>query len=136
MARDLYPMCARCTTRVCSPKVKVHEEPPLDKVPRFCPMKTMSEVIEKSMGEYDKPDVRHFAQLALIQESECYERSPNGFRTKIPRVEELIQFAQKCGYKRLGIAFCGGLDNETRILSDILQRKGFEVVPVRCKVGA
>ena len=28
MARDLYPMCARCTTRVCSPKVNLFPHDP------------------------------------------------------------------------------------------------------------
>ena len=46
----------------------------------------------------------------------------------IPRVEETIQFAQKNGYRRLGLAFCVGLANEARTLTLILERKGFEVV--------
>ena len=61
---------------------------------------------------------------------------PEGRRTKIPRIEELIQFAHKCNYKKLGIAFCAGLANEARILTDVLEKKGFEVASVRCKVGA
>jgi uncharacterized metal-binding protein len=71
-----------------------------------------------------------------VQEFECYEFLPEGRRTKVPRVEELIQFSRKCHYKRLGIAFCTGLANEARILTDVLENKGFEVVSVRCKVGA
>ncbi|MGD9142349.1 MAG: DUF1847 domain-containing protein, partial [Dehalococcoidia bacterium] len=52
------------------------------------------------------------------------------------RIEELIQFARKCGYKRLGIANCGGLANEARMLTDVLENNGFEVVSVQCKTGA
>ena len=136
MARNRYPMCARCTKKVCSPEIKVNEEPSVDEAPAFCPMKLVPEVIEKSLSEYDRPEVREFARLASIQEFECYENLPDGRRAKNPRVEELIQFAGKCGYKRLGLAFCGGLHNEARILTDILENKGFEVVSVRCKVGA
>ena len=138
MARNLYPMCARCTKKVCLPPalIKANEEPPLDEAPAFCPMKLMPEVMEASLSEYDKSEVHEFARLASVQEFECYENTPDGRRTKIPRVEELIQFAHKCGYKRLGLAFCGGLDNEGRILTDILENNGFEVVSVRCKVSA
>jgi uncharacterized metal-binding protein len=136
MARKLYPVCARCTKAVCYPLLKVDEEPPLAEAPPFCPMKLMPEVIEKAIAEYDKPEVREFARLASVQEFECYEHLPEGRRTKIPRIEELIQFSHKCGYKKLGIAFCSGLANEARILTDILENKGFEVVSVRCKVGA
>ncbi|MBL7126223.1 MAG: DUF1847 domain-containing protein [Dehalococcoidales bacterium] len=99
-------------------------------------MKLMPELIEKTVTEYDRPEVREFARLASVQEFECYEQLPEGRRTKIPRVEELIQFSHKCNYKKLGIAFCSGLANEARILTDVLENKGFEVVSVRCKVGA
>jgi uncharacterized metal-binding protein len=136
MAKKLYPICARCTKIVCHPSLKSGEEPPIDDAPAFCPMKLMPEVIDKATAEYNRPEVREFARLASVQEFECYEQLPEGRRTKIPRVEELIQFADKCGYRRLGIAFCTGLANEARILTDVLENKGFEVVSVRCKVGA
>ena len=136
MKEKLYPVCARCTRVVCFPQIKSGEEPPIDDAPAFCPMKLMPDLIEKTIAEYDRPEVREFARLASVQEFECYEILPEGRRTKIPRVEELIQFSRKCGYKRLGIAFCTGLANEARILTDILENKGFEVVSVRCKVGA
>jgi len=96
----------------------------------------MPEIIEKAISEYDKPEIREFARQASIQEFECYEHLPDGMRTKNPRILELIQFAQKCGYKKMGIAFCGGLANEARMLTEVLENKGFEVVSVRCKVGA
>jgi uncharacterized metal-binding protein len=99
-------------------------------------MKNMPGVIDKAVTEYGKPDVSEFARLASVQEFECYERLPDGMRTKIPRVEELVQFARKCGYKKLGIAHCGGLAGEARILTDLLENKGFEVCTVSCKVGA
>lgn len=136
MAKKLYPVCARCTRVVCYPQLKSGEEPSIDDAPAFCPMKLMPDLIEKATAEYDRPEVREFARLASVQEFECYETLPEGRRTKIPRVEELIQFSRKCGYKRLGIAFCTGLANEARILTDVLENKGFEVVSVRCKVGA
>jgi uncharacterized metal-binding protein len=99
-------------------------------------MKNMGDVIEEAMAEYDKPEIREFARLASVQEAECYERLPEGLRTKNPRIEELIEFARKCRYQRLGIAHCGGLFNEAGILTDVLERKGFEVLTVQCKVGA
>ena len=137
MAKKIYPMCSRCAKAICSPRIGIHETPPpTDEAPAFCPMRLMPEVIEKSLPEYDKPEVKEFARLASLQEFECYEHLPEGLRTKIPRIEELVQFAHKCGYKKLGLAFCTGLLHEARILTDILENKGFEVVSVRCKVGA
>ncbi|MCL0065708.1 DUF1847 domain-containing protein [Dehalococcoidia bacterium] len=136
MAKNQYPHCARCPRVVCFLMVKADEELPLDEAPAVCPMKLMPEILARATAEYDKPEVREFARLASVQEFECYEFLPEGRRTKIPRVEELIQFAHKCGYKRLGLAFCARLANEARILTDVLENKGFEVVSVRCKVGA
>jgi len=52
-----------------------------------------------------------------------------------PRVEEVIQFAKKMGYRKLGVAFCVGLKNEAEMFTEILENRGFDVVSVCCKVG-
>ena len=138
MVKASYPMCAHCPTRVCENQgSKASEGPPsLEKAPAFCPMKLMPEVFKGSSAEYNKPEVREFARLASIQEAECYERLPDGLRTRLPRIEELIQFSRKCGYKRIGIAHCAGLFKEAGLLTGILENNGFEVVSVQCKTGA
>ena len=136
--KERYPRCARCPVEICGNwGKKLSDGPPsLEKTPAFCPMRLVPEVIDEAVLEYDKPDVKEFARLASVQEFECYEHLPEGLRTKTPRVEELIQFARKCGYKRLGIALCGGLMNEAGMLTDVLENKGFEVISVMCKAGA
>ncbi|MFC2044532.1 DUF1847 domain-containing protein [Chloroflexota bacterium] len=130
------PICAKCPTVPCSPSIKINDMPSLDKAPDFCPMKVMPEVIEKAISEYDQPEVKEFARLSSLQEFECYENLPGGRRAKNPRILELIQFAQKCCYRKLGIAFCSGLSNEARLLTDVLENQGFQVISVQCKVGA
>jgi uncharacterized metal-binding protein len=119
MAEDIRTMCARCAKKVCSPFIKADEIPVKDGGPDFCPMKLMPDTLESVKEEYRKPDIGEFARLASIQESECYERVEGGMRTKNPRILELIQFAKKNNYHKLGLAFCG-----------------FEVASVCCKVGA
>ena len=136
MAKELHPTCSRCAKVVCHPAIRVDEVPSFDEAPPFCPMRLYPELINKTISEYDKPEVKEFARLASLQEFECYEWTEDGLRTKIPRIEELIQFADKCGYRKLGIAFCIGLRNEARMLTDVLENKGFEVVSVCCKLGA
>jgi len=118
------------------PPIKVNEKPTFEKAPNFCPMKGTPEIIEKTSVEYEAPETKEFARLASLQEGECYEHLPDGVRTKNPRILELIEFSKKCGYKRLGLAFCLGLSNEASKLNQILENKGFEVVSVSCKVGA
>ena len=130
------PQCAKCPRILCFPDIAAGEEPDFENAPRFCPTVHRRDIIEKATLEYDREDVREFARLASVQEFECYERFTGGIRTKLPRIEETIQFARKNGYKRLGIAFCVGLATEARTLTVILELNGFEVVSVCCKAGA
>jgi len=52
------------------------------------------------------------------------------------RLEEIIDFSQRSGYKKLGVAFCMGLSKEAKILCRILRHHGFEVNSVICKNGS
>ena len=99
-------------------------------------MKKQPEILRQALAEYAKPEVKEFARQASIQEFECYENTPTGRRTKNPRILELIQFSNKMKYQKLGLAFCTGLSQEAEIVTDILEKAGFEVVSARCKVGA
>ena len=136
MAKELHPACARCASIICHPDIKLADPlPPMEEAPASCPMRLYPDIITKAIAEYDKPETKEFARLACVQEFECYEWVDGGRRTKIPRIEELVQFAAKCGYHKLGIAHCGGLRNEARILTDILESQGFRVTSVSCKVG-
>jgi uncharacterized metal-binding protein len=137
MAKNTYPGCARCPTKACENKgSKANTAPSLEKAPAFCPMKLMPEAYTAALSEYDKPGVKEFARLASVQEFQCYERLPDGLRAKLPRIEETIQFARKNGYKRLGMAHCAGLSYEAGLITEILEKNGFEVVSVQCKTGA
>jgi len=136
MTKHKSPNCAKCPTRVCEPQIKADDKLPIDEAPNFCPMLNMTDTIQKAMGAYDNTDTLEFARQASIQEFECYEQTPEGRRTKNPRILELIEFSKKCGYKKLGLAFCAGLSAEASTLTEILENHGFEVVSVRCKVGA
>jgi len=122
------PECAKCTKLVCTSKQ-------FDQGPPNCPTKTKAEVIKQAAAEYNNPEVREFARQASIQEFECYMNLPEGRTPRNPRVEEVAQFAKKMGYKKLGIAFCVGLRNEAKILTKILENRGFNVVSVCCKAG-
>jgi uncharacterized metal-binding protein len=137
MAKEAYPRCALCPVKLCENRGAAAggELPSLEKAPPFCVMKLMPEVFPEALKEYDDPAVAEFARKASIQEAECYEKTPDGPRTRLPRIEELIQFARKCGYTTLGLAHCGGLAEEARLLTGILENNGFKVVSVQCKAG-
>ena len=61
---------------LCYPNIASDEHPSFDEAPRFCPTKLKKDVVDESIREYMKDDVREFARLASVQEFQCYERTP------------------------------------------------------------
>ena len=72
------------------------------------------------------------------------QKSKNGFveyarqrRDKnVNRLDELIEYADFMGYKKIGLAGCIGLHDESRVISGLLQKAGFTVGSVMCKTGS
>lgn len=58
------------------------------------------------------------------------------FYGKLTRVEEIIEFANRIGAKKIGIATCAGLIEESKIFTHILTAKGFDYYSAICKVGS
>lgn len=131
--KEFIPRCADCTIEktICR-----HED---GKGPVYCPTLHMQDVVDAATSEYQAPDIKGFAVNATIQEGECYvnkeKDSPHARYAVKPRIQETVEFAHKMGYQRLGLAFCGGLKHEGKIVSDILKTQGFEVASVMCKAG-
>ena len=125
------PQCADCNLekKICN-----QED---GKGPGYCPTINLADVVEASLSVYGSPEIKEFALNATIQEGECYVNrdNPQARYAIKPRIQETIEFAHKMSYKRLGIAFCGGLRGEAKILSKILKVQGFELASVVCKVG-
>jgi uncharacterized metal-binding protein len=124
--------CAKCPV-----KEKICLSPE-GRGPTFCPTLHRKESIAKANEEFIKPDILKFAHDASVQEAECYIHrgtKPYVLHPTKPRVQEICEFAQKMGYRKLGIAFCGGLHSEALSLTQILEAQGFEVISVTCKAG-
>ena len=71
------------------------------------------------------------AKMAL-----AYAEVEGTYCGKLTRVEEIIAFANRIGAKRIGIATCIGLIEETRIFVKILKANDLEPHAVLCKVGS
>ena len=101
----------------------------LSKLPPGCPTKDMADVLEEARRIYVKDrEVRRMALASSEVEGEGYMRWP--------RLVEVAKMAKKLGVKRIGIAFCIGLREEAEAISRYLEKEGFEVFSVCCKVGA
>jgi uncharacterized metal-binding protein len=129
--REQSPDCARCPAPVCY-------SPAFMKGPPNCPTRTKAGVIEKATARYSDPKVAEFARVASIVEGTAYARVPWAPGTPSPattRLEEIIGFAKRMDYQKLGVAYCVGFREEAEVLVPLLERRGFEVVSVCCKTG-
>ena len=102
--------CAYCKEKVCYQGKDCFETGPRDlEAYKVCPQDT------------------HMSRVATSVESDGY--------MKWCRVEEVVEFARRMGYSHLGIAFCVGMGREAETLQRILEKEGFRVSSVCCKMG-
>jgi uncharacterized metal-binding protein len=128
----LLPACASCeqNPKICEAADGLGS--------RGCPTLTRTEVLEEADTEYNRPDIQEFARQASRQEAECYanrHQRPYVMQPSKTRIVEICEFADKMGFRRLGLAFCAGLVREAAMVEDILKERGFEVASVLCKAG-
>jgi len=113
--------CASCRVRLC-----LEAEAPRA-YPSACPTDERSGAVERTREEYRDPGRLRLFQAAARVEARGY--------LEWPRVREIVEFAKLNGFRRLGIAFCVGLQREAAAAAEIFASHGFEVYPVVCKVG-
>jgi uncharacterized metal-binding protein len=110
--------CAHCGRLACD-----HGEP--TEYPPDCP--SLDEERDEHLEPYTDGENALLARNAALVEAFGYCRQT--------RVEETMAFARRCGWQRLGIAFCIGLRREAAVLHKVLTANGFEVTSVVCKNG-
>jgi uncharacterized metal-binding protein len=126
--------CASCgfelTERVCMVES--------GKGGKGCPTLVSAGIVAQANRTYEDPKVREFARQTSIQEAECYanrDQQPYVMQPTKTRVVEILEFARKMGYRRLGLAFCVGMAHEAALAAEVFREWGFEVVSVCCKAG-
>jgi uncharacterized metal-binding protein len=53
----------------------------------------------------------------------------------LSRVEEIIEYALTMNFKKLGLAYCYGMEQYAKILETLLTNRGFSISAVSCSVG-
>lgn len=99
----------------------------LDDAPQNCPCKEL-EKLEEIKKLYADDEVMKIAYNSALVESQGY--------CQLTRVQEIIDFAKRCNFKNLGLAFCIGLSKEANIFANILRYHGFNLNSIICKNGA
>lgn len=107
--------------------------------PGNCPSDSYEDVVKEAFDVYrgDSEDAK-IAFVAARVEGMCYQPIPGSdmVNARWTRVEDTIAFARLMGYKKIGMATCIGLLDETERLTKILTAQGFEPVSVCCKAGS
>lgn len=99
----------------------------LTKTMTCCPSK--NESVQAKAAELYKEEENHLIALTAGKvEAEGYGR--------LCRMEEIVLFCKRAGYKKIGLVFCMGLHKEAETVNRILTHHGFDVVSVICKNGA
>ncbi len=100
--------CARCGHRKCYLEGK------------NCTKISPEEVVKAYQGE----------QLTIMKAAACTE---GRFYNNLTRLEETVEFCKLAGYKKIGMAFCIGLNQEAKLIEAYFSQF-FEVYSVCCKV--
>ncbi len=112
--------CANCKVHGC-------KDQDYKKMPENCPSRD-KEFQEENKVLYLQEENYKLAHSSALVESEGY--------CELTRVEEIMEFAKKNNFKKIGLAFCIGLRKEASIFGKILENRGFEVCSIICKNGA
>ncbi len=121
MNDDRKLSCVDCGVKNCQTRDKEY--------PEFCVTTGLSaETIEKVRKLYEEEENRKVSVISAEIENEFYLR--------YTRVQELVEFAKRMGFHKIGIATCVGLLEESRVLARILRKHGFEVYGAACKIGS
>jgi len=126
--------CAACpfkpTDRLCKTAAGRH--------PDNCPTAAVGDLQTGVLAEYGREPVYTFARQASLQEKDGYANREKGYenvRPAKPRIEEIFDFIEKMGYRKIGMAFCIGLRKEAAQVEKLFAARGLRLASVICKVG-
>ena len=117
------PACATCPTSVRA----CRDGEASSRGPGYCPSKLDPDTLALARSRYDDPEIGRLARESALVESEGYG--------KLTRVQEVVDFARRMGWKKIGIATCIGLLDLSNTLTAILESHGLEVLSASCKSG-
>jgi uncharacterized metal-binding protein len=83
-----------------------------------------SEVI----NDYKEPENQKILQVAA-------SLVDNGKAGTLSRLQEIIAFIKSMSYKKVGLAYCYGMEKDAKLLKDIFQTEGIRLRAVSCTIG-
>lgn len=123
------PQCAKCAVRRCGTSEKSGN------VPVSCPTEKYPDLVRETKEKYLLPENQAIIQGWFGLMSKVLDPEKPREKLSWTRIDEIMEYAKIRGMTRLGSATCYALLPEARLLSDILERNGFDVVSVSCLCG-
>lgn len=84
---------------------------------------------KQALEAYHEPDTQAVVQAAA-------HLVDAGRAGTLSRIEEIAEFAMERGWKRLGLAYCFGMETDATLVSRYLRTRKFRVEAVSCSTGA
>ena len=106
--------CTSCDDKVCRKQQTSCDRESFDK----------AEVIDEYQYVSNREIVKAAAELV-----------DSGRAGTLSRMEEIVEIAQTMGYKKLGLAYCYGMEQYANAIETLLVGSGFDVSAVSCSVG-
>lgn len=106
--------CTSCNDRICRKQQNSCSRESFD----------IAEVIDQYHDPVNSEIVKAAAELVDF-----------GRAGTLSRMEEIVEFATLMNYKKLGLAYCYGMEQHAKTIETVLKEKGFEVSAVSCSIG-
>lgn len=123
------PQCVKCTSLRCGSREKNK------KVPTSCPTEKYANLGTETMGKYRLPENQAVMKGWLGLMGKILNPEKTKEKWSWTRIDEIMEYARIREMKKLGIATCYALMPESKLLTDILESNGFNVVSVSCLCG-
>ncbi len=75
-------------------------------------------------AQYTEDEIKMMKAAAYVEAT---------YYNELTRLEETAEFAKQMGYKKIGMAFCIGINQEAKLMAKYFEKQGFEVYSVCCK---
>jgi len=98
-----------------------------------CPSSVSSRTREEMVQRYSEPDTNAIMQAAAATERSAFAEVRGVMTPVRPRIWEVMAFADRMGWKRIGVAFCLAVRDEASKLVKLLESEGYEVSSVICR---
>ena len=76
-----------------------------------------------------------YTDLYTEEDKEILKIAEDSLNPKLDRVDEIIEYCKQADIKKIGIANCISFNKETQYLESVLNKNGFAVEKVHCKLG-